>query len=309
MLEIGGSVAVVTGASRGIGEATARALAETGCHLVLAARTAAGIEALASELAEQFGVRTLPVTTDMSDAAQVDNLMHRAAMEFGRIDILVNNAGIGASGTVRELSDETLERLFAVNLFGPVRAVRAAAPHMPRGACIINVGSIVSFVALPGMGGTPAAGAYCASKFALRAFTTAMRAELRPAGIHVGLAVVGLTATKFTRDALYASEARDDGRSVFANLRFLRVAPQKVANRIVRAVLKRESEFTVSWYDHLLLQPVIHLPGFNDFICRFFMALGSGAGFYKHLRWRDGAVAIGLLSAVRLLLRRRRSRA
>ncbi|MEJ7820552.1 MAG: SDR family NAD(P)-dependent oxidoreductase, partial [Rubrobacteraceae bacterium] len=147
-----GKVAMVTGASSGIGEATARALAARGASIVLAARDTGKLDRLAREILASGG-RALVVKTDVADRESVEALVARTVAEFGALDVLVNNAGLGLSGRVAEVRAEDLRYVFEVNVIGPLNCVQAALPHMTRGGRIINVSSVVGKRAIPKVGG------------------------------------------------------------------------------------------------------------------------------------------------------------
>src|SRR5829696_5804983 len=146
-----GKVAIVTGASSGIGEATARELASRGAAVVLAARAADKLEALEREISGSGG-RALAVKTDVSDRDSVEALVGKTVEAFGSLDILVNNAGLGLSGHVAQLRAEDLRHVFEVNIVGPLNCIQAALPHMGRGGRIINVSSVIGKRAIPKVG-------------------------------------------------------------------------------------------------------------------------------------------------------------
>jgi NAD(P)-dependent dehydrogenase (short-subunit alcohol dehydrogenase family) len=180
-------VVVVTGASSGIGRATAIEFGRRGASVVLAARNAAALEAAEREVKAAGGDdgRTLVVQTDVADSAQVFRLAEEAANRFGRIDTWVNNAAVSEYGTVEEISLAEIERIVGVNLLGTIYGIRAALPHLKRagGGAIINVGSVLSDRAVP------LQSTYCATKHAVKGFTEAVRLELEHerAGIHLTL--------------------------------------------------------------------------------------------------------------------------
>ena len=316
MNELAGSVVVITGASRGIGAATARAFAAIGCHVVLAARSTEQIAALAKELQEKWGIKALAVTTDVREAGQVDALMLAAHDQLGGIDILINNAGLGSSSPLAQTPEEEMIHLFEVNVFGPVRAMRAAIPYLRQrgGGTIVNVGSIVSYLALPADGKSAVSSTYCATKFALRAYTTAARAELMEANVHTILAVVGLTKTDFQESAFReqggVGAATERRRGILAGMQGLAVSPDKVAERLIKAVQRKENEVCVSWFDRVLIQKTVLVPGLEDFLGRMYLAMGSGHGVWQSLRGRDYVAMVGILLFLglgkRLLFRRRR---
>jgi short-subunit dehydrogenase len=181
-------IALVTGASSGIGKATARRLAgEPAAHLVLVARRRERLEALAAEL----GGATV-IAADLVDPGTPALVAERVEAEHGRLDLLVNNAGVGGRGAFADSGWAGMERAMAVNFDAHVRLTEALLPLLRRSApsAIINVGSVASRVSRPG------AGAYSASKFALVGWTEALHMEERPHGVHVGLVQPGFAVTE-----------------------------------------------------------------------------------------------------------------
>ena len=170
---------IITGASEGIGAATARKFADAGANLMLVARTKRNLEAVAEEISDRCKVRIFAM--DVSDPAACVDLFKKAEFEFGRIDVLVNNAGNHSRGTVENVSPENLGRMIDVNLKAPVMLSRLAIPHLRQsgGGAIINVASIAGRTAVAG------SATYSASKFGLRIFTFALAEELRGSGIRV----------------------------------------------------------------------------------------------------------------------------
>ena len=169
---------IITGASTGIGRATAIAFHDAGARLVLAARSTAALEQLSADLGGPE--RALPVTTDVSDPDQCRALIGRAVAQFGGVDVLINNAGMVVSGHFEHLQPGDIERQFAVNLFGVVYCTRAALPHLKQSqGVIVNISSVAGFL------GTPTASAYSASKAALNSLGQSLRVEFKPYGIGV----------------------------------------------------------------------------------------------------------------------------
>ena len=179
-------VVIVTGASSGIGRATAARLARNGTTVVLAARRADELEIVAGEIGG-----AIVVPTDVSDPAAIDNLVTRAREATGRIDGLVNNAGIGGDASIMA-DDEVVRRMIDVNLLAPIRLMRAVVPIMraQRAGAIVNIGSVAGEI---GLGGT-----YSATKFALRGMNDSVRRELVGTGIGVTLIEPGFIATDMT---------------------------------------------------------------------------------------------------------------
>jgi NAD(P)-dependent dehydrogenase (short-subunit alcohol dehydrogenase family) len=248
-----GRVAIVTGASSGIGEATARELAARGASVVLASRAVESLEGLRREISASGGV-ALVVETDVSDRGSVEAMVRRAVGEFGSLDVLVNNAGLGLSGRVSEVRAEDLRHVFAVNVLGPLNCIQAALPHMGDGGRIINVSSVVGKRAIPKVG------AYCATKSALDALSDALRVEMG-GRITVTSVFPGTTRTNF----------RENSRRTKSEKRGWRpkgVTPDRVAVRIANAAEKGSRDVYVTLPDRLFVAGVTLFPGLADRVLR-----------------------------------------
>ena len=186
MSSLTGKVAVITGASRGIGASVARMLDAEGVKLGLASRSGDNL-GIAGAVAQRCDVR---------DAAQVDALVQATVDQFGRLDILVTNAGVGAYGPFLELKPDHLEEMVDVNLKGTLYAVRAALPHLMRS----GEGDIVTLASEAGRRGLPLEAVYCASKFGQVGFTRALDHEVREHGIRATNVCPGGVATDFALD-------------------------------------------------------------------------------------------------------------
>ena len=204
MSTLEGKVALITGASRGIGAAVARRLAAEKVKLGLASRSGDNL-GIADAVAQRCDVR---------DPAQVDDVVRAVVERHGRLDILVGNAGVGAYGPFLELSSEYLEEMIDVNVKGTLYAVRAALPHLVRS----GEGDIVTVASEAGRRGLPYEAVYCASKFAQVGFTRALDHELRESGVRCTNVCPGGVATDFalepgrgrTRDVLAGVMSADD---------------------------------------------------------------------------------------------------
>jgi short-subunit dehydrogenase len=189
--------ALVTGASSGIGDAIARELSAQGTDLVVVARDAGRLDALAKELRERDGISVDVLPADLADAAQLARVEARLASGDSPIELLVNNAGFGTSGQFAELPIDKEEREVRVNVIAPVRLTRAVLPGMlerERGA-VMNVSSMASLQAVPRNA------TYAATKAFLTSFTESLHEELRGTGVTVTAVLPGFTRTEFQERA------------------------------------------------------------------------------------------------------------
>jgi len=200
-------VMVLTGATSGIGLVTARAAAEAGARLVLAARDGDALDTLAHEM-RQRGVEAVTVAADVGNPADVERIGQAAIERFGRIDTWVNNAGIGVYGTQEQTALEDMQRVMATNFWGVVHGTLTAVKLMKQhgGGAIINVGSEVSDRAVPLIG------TYAASKHAVKAFTESLRMELEKDRAPLSLTLVKPASidTPFTAHAKNYMEYEPD---------------------------------------------------------------------------------------------------
>ena len=196
---LSGKTAVVTGASSGIGEATARQLSAEGCNVVLAARRGDRLKELAAEL----GDRALAVPADVTDPAACEALVERAVEHFGAADILVNNAGLGLYATIPEGEPEDWRRMFDVNVLGVLYATRAATRHMlERGS-----GDVVFISSLAGRRvPRPDGAVYAATKHAVTAIAEGLRMDVTQKGIRVITIEPGLVRTEFPESSYPSAE-------------------------------------------------------------------------------------------------------
>lgn len=257
-----GRVAIVTGASAGIGAAIAQALAAAGANLVLAARRADRLQQLANELVSAHGVETLAAPTDMSERHQIEALIEQAVTRFGRIDILVNNAGLGLQGDMAELPERELRYLFDVNLYGPQLAMQAVIPLMRRqgGGAIVNITSILAKAPLPSLGMTGGSAGYAASKAALHALSLAARMELADEGIRVITVLPGVTASEFNDQFLLSATGERPAPRRAGSLMGI-TPPEKVAQAILRGIEHNQREVYVTFKDRLFVWGANAAPG------------------------------------------------
>jgi short-subunit dehydrogenase len=190
----GRAVALITGASRGIGAATARELARRGYALVLAARSAGPLAALAAELSRS-GAPALPIPTDLRSMDELHRLARLALAHFGRVDALIHNAGVGGDQPIAQMAQADVAGIIDTNLRAPIELTRVLLPGMleRRRGRIVFVASVVGHV------GIPASAIYSASKFGLRGFAHALRREVAQRGIGVTIISPGFIRTDMTR--------------------------------------------------------------------------------------------------------------
>lgn len=193
-------VIIVTGASAGIGETTARRLGRAGAKIVLTARRADRLQALAREI-DPAGAKTLAVVGDITSEADRRKLVDETLRKFGRIDGLVNNAGYGTRGPVEMVPIDLIRRNFETNIFSLIALTQLVLPAMRvRGSgCIVNIGSVAGRIA------RPLSSIYDSTKHALEALTDGLRGELKPFGVRVTLIRPGFIATEFIEAADKAS--------------------------------------------------------------------------------------------------------
>jgi NADP-dependent 3-hydroxy acid dehydrogenase YdfG len=218
---LAGQVALVTGASSGLGRATALALGRAGASVALLARSASDLTDVADALAAGDGRRALPVTCDLADAAGVERAVERVRRELGPVRVLVNAAGTDTPGPVSELSVQAWDRVLAVNL----RAVFVLSRLVLSDMVDAGRGTIVNVSSVAGRRGWANASAYCASKFALTGFTQALGAEVRPRGVRVCVVYPGAMATHW---GTWSAEDRSSGQRGPVDVRKA-LAPETVA--------------------------------------------------------------------------------
>ena len=231
MNKLRGRNAIITGASRGIGQHIARALATEGCNLALAARTVEPIELLIGELAP-MGVRCVPIKADVGTAAGRETLLARATQELGPIDVLVNNAALEVNRDYCGFSPADIEEMIQVDLIAPMLLTRATLPSMLER----RTGHVINIASLAGKSATPYNTPYSAAKGGLILFTHSLRAELRGTGVSCSVVVPGF----ISETGMFANKNVDVPVLVGAS------PPEKVARAVVRSLKKDTLETIVA---------------------------------------------------------------
>ncbi len=245
-------IALVTGASKGIGRAVALALARAGVHLALVARGREGLEAVAAEV-RALGPRALPLPTDVSVEEQARAAVRQTLAHFGGLDILVANAGVYVRRPIRHLDAATLRQSLAVNFYGSVYPVLEALPHLlQRGT-----GHIVLITSMDGKKGLPPDAPYVAAKFALSGFGDVLRQELHGTGVGVSVVFPGRVDTPMIADLEVPWISA-------------KIPPEAVARAVVQAIRRNRAEVIVPWQARLLYWVQCCAPKLADWVVRAF---------------------------------------
>ena len=264
-------VMIITGASSGIGLASAKLFASCGARLSLAARSLDKLESLASELSSQTEV--LCVRTDVSVEQDCKALIDKTVERFGRIDILVNNAGLSMRAMFRDLDLSVIRTLMDVNFWGTVYCTKYALPYL-----LETKGSVVGVISIAGYSGLPGRTGYSSSKYAIRGFLDTLRIEHLYDGLHVMVFAPGFTASNVRNAALTADGStqgrtpRDEGKMMTA---------EKVAEYMAKGLIRRKS--------HMILTPIGKLtvlmhnlwPSLTDRLEFSYMAKEPDSPFHK----------------------------
>ena len=265
-------VAIITGASSGIGEAAAKTLAKNGYRVVLAARRKDRLEKLFTQITEDAGI-ALPVPTDLSDAKQIQNLVETTIHTYGRIDVLVNSAGYGKLVWLDQQSLDAIENQIQVNLIGAIQISREILPYMlteNRGQ-IIHITSISSYV------GLPTYSIYTTTKFGLRGFLESLRREMRGTGITISGVFPGAVDTEFDQHAGVHWEITR------VTPDWLLLSPDDVAKLILKVIKKKKK--------NVVAPGIMWVPIIANTLCPRLVSWIVSRYFYreggKTIAWRD----------------------
>ncbi len=249
-------IAIVTGASGGIGRATALALAEEGAHVALAARGVDALRAVAQAI-ESRGREALVVPTDVCQQDQVEHLVQATLERWGRVDILVANAGVYVRAPIASMTVADVQRSLAVNFYGELYAILAVLPTM----CRQRSGSLVLISSMDGRKGIPTDGPYVVAKFALHGLGDVLRQELYGTGVYSTIVCPGRVATP-----------------MIAGMKLPRISapisPEMVARAIVRAIYTHQPEVILPFGARMLDALDYLSPRLGDWVVRLFRLQG-----------------------------------
>ncbi len=248
-------VVLITGASSGFGAAAAKLFAQEGCKLVLAARRIERLEEMAQEL-RKMGSEVLPVAVDVTQPAQIDEMVRTALAHYGRIDILFNNAGFGRLDWFETLDPlKDIQAQVTVDLLGVIWTARAVLPHMyqQRSGHIINMSSMSGWAA------PPLYTVYSAAKFGVRGFTEALRREASPFGVHVSAIYPGAARTEFQKHI-----GENKAKQRFKTPAWLVLSAEDVARAVVGLTKRPRRALILPWMMIFSLLINSHFAGFSD---------------------------------------------
>jgi len=239
-MNLASAKALVTGASGGIGAAMVKEIVVRGGSALITGRDMAALQALAREV-DPDGDSVDIHCADIVVADERRRLEDRARSWLGGVNVLINNAGVAAAGMFAEAGTEEIERAFAVNAIAPMHLCQGLLPHLQRQphAHIVNIGSVLGAIGYPGQS------IYCATKFALRGFTEALRRELSDSNVKVHYVAPRATRTRFNSATVDALNAR---------LKVGIDTPEKVAARVCRMLERGEATATLGWPEKLFVR-------------------------------------------------------
>lgn len=256
-------VVIVTGASSGIGEATAREFAKNGSRVVLAARSEEALSIIVNEL-QNLNLEACYFKTDVTSEEDCRNLIEKTIEKYGTIDILVNNAGLSMRAAFADVDLKVLHSLMNVNFWGTVYCTKYALPFLiAQKGSLIGVSSVAGFHGLPGRTG------YSASKFAIHGFLETIRIENLKKGLHVMIIAPGFTHSEIRKHALTA-DGREQGESPRDEGRLK--PPEFVAKWVLKGIRKKKRNKLLTWDGKLtaLFQRIV--PSFVDWVYYYEMS-------------------------------------
>lgn len=233
-------VAIITGASSGIGKALVYELARHNAKLVIAARNIGELNHIENDLKKK-DIEVLAVRTDVTKEEDCKNLIDKAYIHFGHIDILINNAGISMRALLKDLDTEVLHKVMDVNFWGTVYCTKYALPYL-----LESKGSLVGIISIAGFIGLPGRTGYAASKFAVRGFLNTVRIEYQKKGLHVLIAAPGFTTSNIRKTALNAQGVQQ-GESPRNEVNMM--SAEECSSIIVKGIQKRKREIIMTFIE------------------------------------------------------------
>ena len=256
-MDIKGKVVIVTGASSGIGEATARKFGWEGAKVILAARRVDKLQTLAQEINSMgTGAETLVLQADLAKFEDISTMIARTLEKFGRIDVLINNAGFGRLDWLENLDPiKDIQAQIDVNVMGVIQITRQVLPIMIKQ----RAGSIINMCSMAGLVGTPTYTIYAASKHAVHGFSEALRREVKPWGIDVSLVYPGGVVTEFSQHAgiKRKTNAKTPG--------FMLLTAEQVGDAVVKLVRRPRRMLIIPWLWSVTVFMNKFLPGIVDY--------------------------------------------
>ena len=260
MKSLKNKVVVITGAASGIGRALAVRFAAEGANLALADKDVTGLAQTGEQCRGAGVVKTLPV--DVARREEMEAMARDTVASFGCVDVVVNNAGVSSVGLIQDLTFETLQWTIETNLWGVIHGTKVFLPHLlarPE-ANLVNLSSVYGLIAVPGQAG------YCASKFAVRGFTEAVRQDLRGTGVAVTLVFPAGVRTQILKnmrvDSSLPLAEQERLRERFGQV--LRASPDEAAEAILRGVYRNAPRVFVGAYARRIDLLARIMPGSYD---------------------------------------------
>jgi short-subunit dehydrogenase len=249
-MQVSGKVAVITGASMGIGEAVAKLFADRGASVVLLSRDAERAEAARGRVGH--AERTLALACDVRNREEIDRVVGLTLHHFQRIDVWINNAGHGILDSVANVDMSAVRETFETNFFGALEAMQAVIPVMKQqgSGAIINISSVAGHIPIPFHA------VYSATKFAMNAIGKAARIELRSSGINVLTVCPGYVRTDFSKNSVKGKEQKQ-----VRPARVRGITVERVANAVLQGYLKQKGEVVVPWFMHPVIKIYQLFPG------------------------------------------------
>jgi len=255
-MKLNDKVAIITGASSGIGKSLAFELAKRGCNLVLAARQYVTLCEIAQSIEKEYAIKAVAIQCDVTVEEECALLIKQTLITFQKIDILVNNAGISMRALFKDVEIDVLKKVMEVNFWGTVYCTKYALPEILK-----TKGSIVGISSIAGYKGLPGRTGYSASKFAMNGFLDTLRVENLHTGVHVLTACPGFTASNIRNTAL-AADGTQQGESTLEEDKMM--TSDEAAAIIARGIENRDRTLTMTGQGKLLVLLNKFMPGLVD---------------------------------------------